>query len=213
MYNSDTPSRAELPTTQQLVRSTLLAAVSAAVLLVAVVLPAEYGVDPTGIGRVLRMTDMGNIKQQLAAEAAADAAATAPGAAPVVVAAPASSGEAPAQVQQPAAADAPTVPWRDELPFTLAPGQGIEVKLRMAEGGKVQYLWTVEGGVVNFDTHGDALGKSISYEKGRGVSQDEGVLEAAFTGNHGWFWRNRGDADVKVILRTRGDYIDIKKVM
>lgn len=60
-------------------------------------------------------------------------------------------------------------------------------------------------------THGDALGKSISYEKGRGVQADEGVLEAAFTGNHGWYWRNRGQADVKVVLRTRGDYTDIKR--
>ena len=34
---------------------------------------------------------------------------------------------------------------------------------------------------------------------------------AAFTGNHGWYWRNRGKADVKVILRTRGEYTEIKK--
>jgi hypothetical protein len=77
MYNSDTPLRAELPTSRQLLRSTILAAISALVLLVAVVLPAEYGIDPTGVGRVLGMTKMGDIKQQLAAEAAADAAATA----------------------------------------------------------------------------------------------------------------------------------------
>jgi len=37
------------------------------------------------------------------------------------------------------------------------------------------------------------------------------VLEAAFTGNHGWFWRNRGQADVKVTLRTAGDYTDISR--
>jgi hypothetical protein len=50
--------------------------------------------------------------------------------------------------------------------------------------------------VVNFDTHGepyDAPNKTHSYEKGRGAASDEGVLEAAFDGNHGWFWRNRGE--------------------
>lgn len=83
----------------------------------------------------------------------------------------------------------------------------------MVQGAKAQYSWVVEGGVVNFDTHGDASGKSISYEKGRAVASDEGVLEAAFTGNHGWYWRNRGKSNVKVILRTRGDYTDIKKMM
>jgi hypothetical protein len=44
------------------------------------------------------------------------------------------------------------------------------------------------------------------------VASDEGELVAAFTGNHGWFWRNRGEAKVTVILRTRGDYSDIKRV-
>ena len=83
----------------------------------------------------------------------------------------------------------------------------------MAEGAKAQYSWVVEGGKVNFDTHGDAPGKSISYEKGRAVSSDAGVLEAAFTGNHGWYWRNRGQSSVKIILRTCGDYTEIKKML
>jgi len=201
MYNSDTPLRAELPSSKQLVRSTILAAISALVLLVAVVLPAEYGIDPTGIGRVLRMTEMGNIKQQLAAEAAADAAQ------PAAKAAVAEASKAPAQ------AAAPKIDWRDQMAVTLTPGEGTEIKLKMVLGAKTQYSWVVEGGEVNFDTHGDGPGKSISYEKGRGVSSDEGVLEAAFTGNHGWYWRNRGKSNVKVILRTRGEYTDIKKMM
>lgn len=101
--------------------------------------------------------------------------------------------------------------WRDEIPFTLAPGEGTEIKMKMAAGDKTEYSWVVTGGDVNFDTHGDAPGQAISYEKGRGVASDEGVLEAAFTGNHGWFWRNRGQSDVQVVLRTRGNYSTIKK--
>ena len=226
MYNSDTPTRAELPTSRQLVRSTVLAAISALVLLVAVVLPAEYGIDPTGIGRVLRLTEMGDIKQQLAADAAADVAAAAPAAPPApspvaattlgmaaANAAESAKAAVAAAPKAPAQPAAPKIEWRDEMPVTLKPGEGTEIKLKMVQGAKAQYLWVVEGGEVNFDTHGDALGKSISYEKGRGVSSDEGVLEAAFTGNHGWYWRNRGKSDVKVILRTRGDYTDIKRMM
>jgi hypothetical protein len=59
MYNSEIPSRAEQPSTRQLIRSTLIAAVSALVLLFTVVLPSEYGVDPSGIGRALGLTEMG----------------------------------------------------------------------------------------------------------------------------------------------------------
>ena len=33
------------------------------------VLPAEYGIDPTGVGRALGLTQMGEIKVQLAEEA------------------------------------------------------------------------------------------------------------------------------------------------
>lgn len=78
MYNTDMPNRAELPSTGKLIRSTLLAAVTAAVLLVTVVLPAEYAIDPTGAGRLLGLTDMGEIKQQLAEEAELDRANTTP---------------------------------------------------------------------------------------------------------------------------------------
>ena len=226
MYNSDTPPRAELPSSRQLARSTLVAAISAAVILVVVVMPAEYGIDPTGIGRVLRLTEMGRIKKQLAAEAAADAAAPQASATPEPRQAAGTTGATPeprqaagttapiADATPAAAATKVTVEkWRDEIPFTLPPGQGIEIKLKMTKGAKAQFSWLVKGGVVNYDTHGDGGGRSISYEKGRGVPSDEGVLEAAFDGNHGWFWRNRGQSDVNVILRTRGDYTDIKKVL
>lgn len=64
----------ELPSARALLRSTLIALVVAIVLLTTVVLPAEYGMDPTGIGRVLGLTQMGEIKVRLAREAAADAA-------------------------------------------------------------------------------------------------------------------------------------------
>lgn len=218
MYNSDTPLRAELPSSKQLLRSTILAATAAIALLVAVVLPAEYGIDPTGVGRLLRMTEMGEIKQQLAAEAAADATAantektdalatraTDEGAQKAPSAPIAQASQSPTQTK-------PQAVWRDELTFILTPGEGKEIKLRMKEGEKAEFEWTVDGGAVNYDTHGDGGGRSISYEKGRSVPADEGDLVAAFTGNHGWYWRNRGRADVKVLLRTRGQYSDLKQV-
>lgn len=78
MYNSNTPSNEDLPSTGKLIKSTILAAIAAGVLLVTVVMPSEYGVDPTGVGKMLGLTDMGEIKTELAQEAAADAKAHAP---------------------------------------------------------------------------------------------------------------------------------------
>jgi hypothetical protein len=218
MYNTDTPLRAELPSSRQLRRSTVVAAVSAAALLVTVVLPAEYGIDPTGVGRVLRLTEMGEIKARLAREAAEDSAATARESLMPDPIATAQAKPLPSQATRPGVPSSSATPkpaqtaWRDETTFTLSPGEGIEIKMRMQEGGKAVYAWAVENGVVNFDTHGDGGGRSISYEKGRSVAADEGELVAAFTGSHGWFWRNRGSSDAKIVLLTRGDYSEIKRV-
>jgi hypothetical protein len=113
-------------------------------------------------------------------------------------------------------AEAPAAPpvqaagWRDEVSYTLAPTEGIEVKLVMEEGAVAAFEWTANGGVLNYDTHGDGGGQSISYEQGRAVPEQSGELTAAFTGNHGWFWRNRTDAPVTVTLRTRGDYVELR---
>ena len=210
MYNSDTPLQAELPSSQKLIKSTILAAISAVVLLFTVVLPAEYGIDPTGVGSILQLTEMGQVKQQLAEEAAADAAGLL--ATDTMTSETTDINNVTEQAMSATPADTAIASgeWRDEIPFTLTPGEGLEIKMKMDSGGKAEYSWVVAGGDLNFDTHGDAAGKAISYEKGRGVAADKGVLEAAFTGNHGWFWRNRGDSDVQVVLRTRGDYSTIK---
>ena len=69
MYNTDLPDRAELPSTARLVRSTVVAALVAAALLVTAILPAEYGIDPTGVGRAIGLTRMGEIKASLVANA------------------------------------------------------------------------------------------------------------------------------------------------
>lgn len=225
MYNTSIPSKAELPTAAQLIRSTVIAAVTAAALLVTVVLPSEYAIDPTGVGKMLGFTEMGEIKTQLAEEAASDRAAdqateVASAAAGLDVAeetteTPASAKAAetaePAEVAAPAPAAA--AGRADEMRVTLAPGEGAEVKLVMKAGTKSNFAWTVVGGEVNVDLHGDGGGKAISYAKERGLASDEGTLTAAFDGNHGWFWRNRGDTPVVVILKAQGAHTDIKRLV
>ena len=66
MYNSHKPNTDELPSSAQLLRSTIIALVAAIVILVTVILPAEYAIDPTGIGRALGLAEMGVIVGGLA---------------------------------------------------------------------------------------------------------------------------------------------------
>ncbi|MBS7661330.1 transmembrane anchor protein [Pseudomonas lalucatii] len=220
MFNTKLPTHSELPTSRQLLRSTLIAAGVAAVLLVTVVMPSEYAIDPTGAGRVLGLTQMGEMKITLAEEAVADAAVQ-PAPAPVVQA------SAPVQpvAQEPLAAapvaEAPAEPQpalkSDELSVTLKPGEASEIKLEMLNTATVSYEWTTNGVPVNHDTHGEPYngpkGYYHSYSKAKQVKGDKGEFTAIFDGTHGWFWRNRSNRDVTITLKTKGEYLSVKRVI
>ncbi|MFN4202636.1 MAG: transmembrane anchor protein [Tabrizicola sp.] len=203
MNNAPKPNPEDLPTRAQLRRSTLIAGVGAIAILVTVYLPAEYGIDPTGIGRVIGLTEMGEIKRELAAEAEADRLLDAQR----------------AQDQSSSVLDAvfglfvgmahAQEAWRDEVTFTLEPGASAEIKMVMEAGDTVGYAWTATGGRVNFDLHAHGGGQSIDYARGRGETAGEGSIEAPFAGNHGWFWRNRDSAPITMTIRLRGAYSEI----
>lgn len=219
MFNSQAPKSGDLPSSAQLVKSTIISAIVAAALLVTVVLPSEYGIDPTGVGSALGLKEMGEIKAQLAEEAELDRQNS--GTPTVGNDKPVETGTTPLEGSSlldriirefgVSAAHAQEI-RKDEISVSLQPGEGAEVKLAMSKGAKANFAWTATD-KVNFDLHGDGGGESTSYEKGRGVAEDDGVLEAAFDGNHGWFWRNRTSAPVTVTLKTDGAYTDIKRVM
>lgn len=204
MYNANFPHKSELPSTAKLVKSTIIAAATALVILLTVVMPAEYGLDPTGIGNLLGLKKMGEIKMSLAREAAAkqNASAAAPAAADLRMA---------VAVQEIPAGGRPRT---DELKLTLAPNQGAEIKVELAKGRQVKYSWSSSGGKANYDVHGDSEKLGISYHGYAKGSQQraEGVLKAAFDGHHGWFWRNRTKAPLTVTLKVTGDHTGVKKV-
>ena len=215
-----TASTTELPSSRTLLRSTVIAMAVALVLLVTAVLPAEYGVDPTGIGRVLGLTQMGEIKMELAQEAAAaeaaEAAAEAAAAAAPTAAAPAGSPATPDSGRATAVAAAPDSGKTDVTQVVLRPNQSGEIKLVMEEGARVRYSWSTDRGAVNFETHGDTVGAPPgvfhSYSKGRDAQSHEGEFVAVFDGNHGWFWRNRSRDVVTITLRTEGAYQELKRL-
>lgn len=219
MYNTDLPNREDLPSTNQLLRSTAIAIAVAAALLITVILPAEYGIDPTRIGRLLGLTQMGEIKTQLATEAERGEPAdseleTASVEVPAAVT-PALSEPAPAAVSEPEPVEQMAArAWADEVSVTLKPGEAAEIKLVMSRGAVAQYEWTVSDGHLNSDLHGDGLsGQSTSYRRGRAETGDRGDLTAKFDGSHGWFWRNRSNATVTMTLRVKGAYEEIKRVV
>jgi hypothetical protein len=217
MENTNIPTDRELPSTAKLVKSTAIAAATAAVLLVTVVMPAEYGIDPTGIGNIIGLKKMGEIRVSLAKEEAQQQPEAKPAQKEAVVQADnAGINTEPKPGETNAiAAPAPTKlaagMLSHETQVTLAPDEGKEIKLEMSKGKKVQYTWTSSGGKVNYDVHADSKQLKIDYHKySKGAEQTKtGELVAAFDGSHGWFWRNRTTSPVTITLKTKGEYTEI----
>ena len=190
----------ELPSVRVLVWLSLAAGVVVALLGVAVVMPAETDRDPSGVGRMIGLSEMGRIKVALAKDAAGDSGATQSGAAQAERTVTSVSGSR----------------WRDSLTVTLQPAQGIEVKMSMRTLEKAFYAWTTDGGEVYFNMHGEPPNAPKDYAAhryGKGTSTAEtGELVAAFDGVHGWFWRNRTEQPVKITLKTGGEYLVLKEM-
>jgi len=202
MQNTNMPSNDDLPSMGKLIKSTLLAICIAAIILVTAVLPAEYGIDPIGVGEMLGLTRMGEIKTSLAQEAAEEENLKAPDH---------QSQQEPEVGLEKEVPEAETDLRMDTFTVTLEPNEGKEIKLLMAKGATVDFIWYTDGGIANFDTHADSKELGIryhNYEKGR-LPKSEGILNAAFDGNHGWFWRNRTKQTMNVTLEVNGSYSDV----
>ena len=211
MYNAEIPKDIELPSSKKLIKSTAVAAVSAVVVLVTCVMPAEYAIDPTGMGKVLGLTKMGEIKQSLAEESenGINAAQAVNSVEQISVETSTQTAADNAQMIMPAIN-------KESISIELKPGQATEVKLTMPQSASVNFDWKAVGGGLNYDTHGDPVnapkGFYHGYGKGKNETTQQGVLKAAFDGKHGWFWRNRTENPVTVTLLVEGQFSEMKKV-
>jgi hypothetical protein len=183
-------------------KATLCAIAAAAVLLVMVVMPAEYGIDWTGAGRALGLTSMGKQKVAAAKAAAAPALAAPQGM---------TAGAAAAQY----AAAASQALRSDSIDVTLPPNAEVEYKAVMAENQAIVYEWNAAGTAVKFDFHGEPAagpqGAFMSFEKGS-ASKAAGVLKAPFAGTHGWYWRNPTASTVVIKLKVSGFHTEMKRM-
>ncbi|EEH70365.1 hypothetical protein F895_03274 [Acinetobacter sp. CIP 64.2] len=211
MYNAEIPKDIELPSSKKLIKSTAIAAVSAVVVLVTCVMPAEYAIDLTGMGKVLGLTKMGEIKQSLAQESenGINAEQTVNSVEQISVKTSTQTATDNTQMVMPAIN-------KESISIELKPDQATEVKLTMPQSASVNFDWKAVGGGLNYDTHGDPVnapkGFYHGYGKGKNETTQQGVLKAAFDGKHGWFWRNRTENPVTVTLLVEGQFSEMKKV-
>lgn len=181
-------------------RRTLLLSIGAALLVAllitfAAVLPAEYNQDPLGLGRATGLSRLWSLPEE---DVATD------------------GGAGPAAIRQPAAFRS------DEFEIPLAADgdearrNALEFKVRLTKGSTLVYSWRAEGlgapDDLMFDFHGHTVAAEAKgavsvakYEKGSGAEAN-GSLVAPVDGIHGWYFRNRSAAPIKVRLRLSGFY-------
>ena len=175
----------ETPSTWTLVKAMAVALVVAAVILVTIVLPAEYGIDPLGTGAATGVINLSQAQPP-----------------PIVASASGPIRPQPADYKV------------DTRQFGLLPYGGyVEYKYQLEAGAAMLYTWKATG-EVNFDFHTEPAGKppsaSDSFERGT-ASEGRGSYTAPYAGIHGWFWENAGETPVTVTVTTAGFYTAAKE--
>ncbi len=211
------PPSPKLPSTARLVRATLVSILVAAVILVTTVLPAEYGIDPTGIGARLGLDALQPAVDEPAAPASAESAPAAPvpaastdateaNTALAAKAAAAFGANAGQSLDAAAFSASPGELRTDTFSVTLEPGKGAEVKSALKAGDGLVFKWTASADVA-VDMHGEAAGAKgtwTSYAVEAAQREGAGTFVASFDGTHGWYWQNRGTEPVTVEIVVTG---------
>jgi hypothetical protein len=176
-----------MPTGSGLLLRVAVAAVVGALIVVCVVMPAEYRKDPTGFGRMTGLLEL----------------TTPRAAAPV----PEAAADAPA----PPAKEARTyekAPRTDVVKIPIGPDGELEYKALMKAGQSMIYSWEVDKGSVYFDFHGEAAdpSKGQQYLEVQETKSSHGTFTAPFDGKHGWYWLNLTSDRIVVTLKLTGFY-------
>ena len=202
-----------------LVKASVAASAIAAVILVIAILPAEYNIDPTGIGQALGLTAISQAAATSGSPAveidALDKSASSVKSNDSVFVFgqtnPVTSKEmanAPSVAQIAQARQTPGV-RSDTVKINIPAGKGLEYKLLMDEFVHLEYEWSTGGEPLYFDFHGEPKGDTTGYFESFSITTSDkmkGSLTTPFAGAHGWYWKNKTDATITVTLSTTGDY-------
>lgn len=167
----------EPPPKKKLVAATLAALALAGVILVTVVLPAEYDIDPLGTGEALGLVVLGG----------------------------GAGGEIPVRSDGITARSG--MYRVDRRSFELEPGEFVEYKYRLEEGRTMLYSWTASYWVrseMHAEANDAPAGTAEFFEIAEEALQRHGRYTAPFSGIHGWYWLNEGEEPVTITLHAAG---------
>jgi len=165
---------------RDIIMGVIIAGGVALALLVTTILPAEYGLDPTGMGKLLGFSQMNKEKKENNAKATKSATI---------------------RVETEATR-------HDTVEITIKPNHGLEYKFEMEEGAALIYSWKASVPIY-YDFHGEPSsgpkGSFVSFEEKTATSAN-GSFTAPFKGTQGWYWTNKTLNPITIKLTTSGFY-------
>jgi len=196
-----------------MIRPLLWSLAGATLISVTLVLPATYGVDPTGLGKRLGLVEHSEASQASSATEG-----------PIIL------------VRTPTGFENYSLPERDDtdepiplpdpsvyheqtdklneaaLSITLKAGQQTEIKLLAAANDSIVFEWESTSAELYTDFHGHLPDDDdfwVRYQELEDSSVSRGSLLIPFTGEHGWYWLNIGEDDLTITLKVYGHYDEL----
>ncbi len=220
----DSNSGNDKPSGSSLFKSAFFTLLGAVVVTAVFIMPAEYGVDPTGVGTKLGLTDLETAATETVEADRPDTVQTAPklltGAYPSPPAEEDFDYYEPEVLGEPFSSTHTSGFQTTTMEIALDELEQVEVKAVMKQGDALVYSWKlVEGETIYTDFHADPT-RTDDYPDRywlRYLESEEpsasGSLVAPFDGNHGWYWMNIEENPVRIVLEVRGYYESLEEIM
>lgn len=216
MNNSSTPEpqAPEMPSASGLMARVGIAAAIGLFLVVCVVMPAEYRVDPTGFGRMTGLLELSTPITDAAPQAGALPGGAVAGEDGYVLTeeeiALRTRPEDVEHLADPRLSSFYPNPWRtDTIEIPLEPDGQLEYKVSMKKGETMVYSWEADQGAVYYDFHGHPPDDPDAWQRYREVQEtgaENGSLTAPMDGIHGWYFLNLTGEDQVITLKMSGFY-------
>jgi hypothetical protein len=100
----------------------------------------------------------------------------------------------------------------DAIEFLLVPDQFVEYKFNLKAGATMMFNWKATGPLdVDFHTvpEGKPISASETFMRGT-ASAGQGFYRAPYPGLHGWYWKNSGKENVKILLNASGFFTEAR---
>lgn len=192
----------------KILKSIFLAFFIGMIVLLVAVLPAEYGIDLLGTGKLFGFSKLykKEIKTNKSSTSSLnfkkikldDVGSSVDILKPIEANNPAPKGQFSER--------------EDSITVIVPAKKGIEYKVKMLKYGSMKYEWSTAKQILFTDFHGEVKQenppKDVFYESYTVAYSNNmgGTLTAPFEGKHGWYFKNLIDDDIVVVIKIKGQY-------